>query len=116
MLQSAFLMAVFRLKVKSFFHLNLILIHNAVNSDLLVTDTSIMEKTKAITTKLDGEEFILLQSLLKLAGLCDTGGEAKQAIIGGKVTVDGVIETRRGKKIKAEQIVIFAGQKIKVEA
>lgn len=70
---------------------------------------------KMITTKLEGEEFILLQSLLKLAGLCDTGGEAKQAIVGGLVTVDGVVETRRGKKIKAGQIVTYAGQKIKVE-
>ncbi len=69
-----------------------------------------------ITTKLEGEEFILLQSLLKLAGVCDTGGEAKQAIVGGLVTVDGVIETRRGKKIKAGQIITFANKKIKVEA
>ncbi len=74
-----------------------------------------MEKAKMIITKLDGEEFILLQSLLKLAGLCDTGGEAKQAIVGGKVFVDGIIEIRRGKKIKAGQIVTFAGQKVKVE-
>lgn len=69
-----------------------------------------------ITTKLEGEEFILLQSLLKLAGLCDTGGEAKQAIIGGQVTVDGVVETRRGKKITAGQVVVYSGKKIKVEA
>ncbi len=69
-----------------------------------------------ITTKLEGEEFILLQSLLKLAGVCDTGGEAKQAIVGGLVTVDGVIETRRGKKIKAGQIITYANKKIKVEA
>ncbi len=75
-----------------------------------------MEKFKMITTKLEGEEFILLQSLLKLAGVCDTGGEAKQAIVGGLVTVDGVIETRRGKKIKAGQIITFANKKIKVEA
>ena len=69
-----------------------------------------------IKTKLEGEEFILLQSLLKLAGVCDTGGEAKQAIIGGLVTVDGVIETRRGKKIKPGQVVAFGSQKISVEA
>ena len=75
-----------------------------------------MEKFKMITTKLEGEEFILLQSLLKLAGVCDTGGEAKQAIVGGLVTVDGVIETRRGKQIKAGQIITFANKKIKVEA
>lgn len=69
-----------------------------------------------ISIKLEGEEFILLQSLLKLAGVCDTGGEAKQAITGGLVTVDGVVETRRGKKIKAGQIITFANKKIKVEA
>ncbi len=69
-----------------------------------------------IKTKLEDEEFILLQSLLKLAGVCDTGGEAKQAIIGGLVTVDGVIETRRGKKIKPGQVVAFGNQKISVEA
>ena len=79
-------------------------------------DKITMEKTKMISTKLDGEEFILLQSLLKLAGLCETGGEAKQAIVGGLVTVDGVVETRRGKKIMAGQVVIYSGKKIKVEA
>ena len=69
-----------------------------------------------IKTKLEGEEFILLQSLLKLAGVCDTGGEAKQAIVNGEVTVDGIIETRRGKKIKPGQVVAFGNQKISVEA
>ena len=64
--------------------------------------------------QLDGEEFILLQSLLKVSGLCDTGGGAKNAILDGKVTVDGEVETRRGKKIRAGQVVAFAGKKITV--
>lgn len=64
--------------------------------------------------KLDGEEFILLQSLLKLSGLCDTGGDAKVAITDGKVKVDGVIETRRGKKIRSGQNVFFKGTTINV--
>ena len=66
--------------------------------------------------KLDGEEFILLQALLKVSGLCDSGGEAKAAITGGKVTVDGEVEIRRGKKIRSGQIVSFAGQTIKITA
>ena len=64
--------------------------------------------------KLDGEEFILLQSLLKLGGLCDTGGDAKNAIKDGQVTVDGEIETRRGKKIRAGQVVSFDGKTLTV--
>lgn len=64
--------------------------------------------------KLDGEEFILLQSLLQVGGLCDTGGEAKIAITQGKVKVDGVIETRRGKKIRAGQSVFFKGTILKI--
>lgn len=64
--------------------------------------------------KLDGEEFILLQALLKTSGLCDTGGAAKIAITTGKVSVDGQIEIRRGKKIRSGQIVSFDGKKITV--
>lgn len=64
--------------------------------------------------KLEGEEFILLQALLKASGLCDTGGEAKAAIVDGEVKVDGEVETRRGKKIRDGQVVIFGGKTIKV--
>ena len=64
--------------------------------------------------KLDGEEFILLQSLLKFSGICDTGGEAKAIITEGLVKVDGVVETRRGKKIRAGQVVFYKGLTVKV--
>ncbi|MBY0554052.1 RNA-binding S4 domain-containing protein [bacterium] len=64
--------------------------------------------------KLDGEEFILLQSLLKYSGLCDTGGEAKAIITDGKVKVNGEVETRRGKKIRAGQVVFYNGLTVKV--
>lgn len=43
-------------------------------------------------------EFIKLQDLLKLAGLCDTGGMAKMLIQNGNVTVNGEVCTMRGKK------------------
>ena len=64
--------------------------------------------------QLEGEEFITLQSLLKVSGLADTGGAAKLAIAAGEVSVDGEPETRRGKKIRSGQIVRWAGQEIRV--
>lgn len=64
--------------------------------------------------RLDGQDFILLQSLLQVAGLCNTGGEAKLLIVEGDVTVDDEIETRRGRKIRAGQRVSCAGVTIEV--
>ena len=64
--------------------------------------------------RLDGQEFILLQSLLQVAGVCNTGGEAKLLIVEGDVEVDDEIETRRGKKIRAGQRVSCAGVSIEV--
>lgn len=43
-------------------------------------------------------EFIKLDSLLKLTGLC-SGGEAKQIIQAGLVSVNGEVCTQRGKKV-----------------
>lgn len=53
-----------------------------------------VEKVK-ITT-----EFIKLDALLKFAGMCDTGGFAKELVQGGKVRVNGEVCTMRGKKIR----------------
>lgn len=66
--------------------------------------------------KLEGEEFITLQSLLKASGLSDSGGAAKVAITSGQVLVDGETEIRRGKKIRSGQKVSYAGKEIKVLA
>lgn len=62
------------------------------------------------------DEFITLQSLLKAAGLSDSGGAAKVAITAGEVMVDGAVEIQRGKKIRAGQTVSFAGKEIRVVA
>lgn len=43
--------------------------------------------------------FIKLDSLLKYAGLTETGGNAKEVIAEGRITVNGEICTARGKKI-----------------
>ena len=44
-------------------------------------------------------EFIKLDSLLKYAAVVQTGADAKFFISEGLVFVDGVVETRRGRKI-----------------
>ncbi|HVK60344.1 MAG TPA: RNA-binding S4 domain-containing protein [Bdellovibrionales bacterium] len=64
--------------------------------------------------KLEGEEYIELQALLKVCGLCDTGGAAKHAIVEGQVRVDGEVETRRGRKIRAGQTVTLENNKVTV--
>ncbi|WP_315344910.1 S4 domain-containing protein YaaA [Leptotrichia wadei] len=59
-------------------------------------------------------EFIKLDQLLKWANLTGSGVEAKMFIQNGEVKVNGVVETRRGKKIYDGDIVEFAGEKITV--
>lgn len=48
-------------------------------------------------------EFIELNQLLKLAGLCDSGGAGKQLVASGAVRVDGAVELRKTAKIRAGQ-------------
>lgn len=55
-------------------------------------------------------EFIKLEGLLKFAGVVETGGEAKLAIQGGEVTVNGEVCTMRGKKIRPGDRVELGGQ------
>lgn len=55
-------------------------------------------------------EFIRLDALLKFAGVAMSGGEAKQAILEGYLTVNGVVCTQRGKKIRPGDIVVVAQQ------
>ncbi|HSD18297.1 MAG TPA: RNA-binding S4 domain-containing protein [Thermomonas sp.] len=48
-------------------------------------------------------DFVELNQLLKLAGLCDSGGAGKQLVASGVVQVDGAIELRKTAKIRAGQ-------------
>ena len=68
------------------------------------------------TFNLDGHEFIELHNLLKITGLVSSGGMAKNLIGDGQVMVDGEVELRKRKKIRAGEMVEFAGEQIKVEA
>lgn len=54
-------------------------------------------------------EYIQLDQALKLAGLVGSGGEAKAAIQGGSVLVNGATETRRGRKLRPQDVIEFDG-------
>lgn len=60
-------------------------------------------------------EYIKLEALLKFAGLCGTGGEAKNVIQDGLVQVNGEACLMRGKKIRAEDTVSYAGKTLRVQ-
>ena len=61
------------------------------------------------------DDFIKLGQLLKAADMVQTGGEAKELILDGQVTVNGEIETRRGKKIFPGDVVACLGRELTVE-
>lgn len=63
---------------------------------------------------LDGHDWIELHNLLKVTGLCDSGGLAKAEIDSGRVRVDGSVERRKRCKIRAGQLVEYAGERIRV--
>ena len=62
------------------------------------------------------KEPVDLFRLLKFEGLASSGGEAKQIVSAGLVTVNGAIETRMRKKIISGDIIGFAGQEFRVAA
>lgn len=59
-------------------------------------------------------EFIKLDQFLKLADVASTGGHAKFLIQEGLVKVNGEIETRRGKKLRPNDVIEVEGNKIKI--
>jgi ribosome-associated protein len=69
---------------------------------------------KLLEFQVQGNAFVELDNLLKLTGLCDTGGMAKAAIADGRVKIDGTVELRRRCKVRAGQTVEFSGQTIAV--
>ncbi|GAB3883319.1 RNA-binding S4 domain-containing protein [Kibdelosporangium lantanae] len=60
------------------------------------------------------DESIRLGQFLKLAGLADNGGHAKELIEAEEVTVNGRLETRRGRQLRSGDVVAIAGEKARV--
>ena len=60
------------------------------------------------------DEFIKLGQALKAANLVEDGVEAKYVIQDGLVTVNGEVDTRRGRKLYDGDVVAYDGQEIKI--
>ena len=50
-------------------------------------------------------DHVELNQLLKLAGVCDSGGAGKALVASGAVSVDGAVELRKTCKIRAGSLV-----------
>ena len=61
-------------------------------------------------------EIVQLNQLLKLTGLCDSGGAGKALVAGGGVSVDGSVELRKTCKIRVGQVVRLGDVRITVVA
>lgn len=59
-------------------------------------------------------DHIELNQLLKLVGACNSGGEGKQLVAQGLVSVDGAVELRKTCKIRAGQVVSMDGFEVRV--
>jgi ribosome-associated protein len=66
-----------------------------------------------VTFDLTGE-FVELNQLLKLSGLCDSGGAGKNLVATGVVSVDGKKELRKTAKIRDGQVVGIGDVRISV--
>lgn len=61
-------------------------------------------------------EYVELNQLLKLAGVCDSGGAGKAIVASGEVAVDGKQELRKTCKVRAGQVVTLGDIRIRVVA
>jgi ribosome-associated protein len=57
---------------------------------------------------------IRLGQLLQVAGIVDSGGEAKALLAERQVSVNGEPETRRGRQLRAGDLIAAAGQEVRV--
>lgn len=61
-----------------------------------------------------GGDSIRLGQFLKFAGVLDTGGDVKEAIIDGYVSVNGEVDRRRGRQLQLGDVVTFEGRSVRV--
>ncbi|GAB87601.1 RNA-binding S4 domain-containing protein [Gordonia rubripertincta] len=60
------------------------------------------------------DDSIRLGQFLKLANLIESGAEAKEVIADGLVTVNGEVETRRGRQLILGDVVEVGGMSVRV--
>lgn len=59
---------------------------------------------------------IRLGQLLKLANLVDSGSDAKFLLVGGEVSVNGEVETRRGRQLREGDVVALGDASVRIVA
>lgn len=69
--------------------------------------------TQSIDFELE-RDYIELNQLLKVIGICDSGGAGKALVASGAVAVDGVTELRKTCKIRSGQVVTLEDVEIHV--
>ena len=76
-----------------------------------------VKDSKNMVFELDeGEEYIELISLLKYMNIASTGGQAKMMVENNEVMVDGILESRKRRKVKSGMVVTTtSGYKIDVK-
>jgi ribosome-associated protein len=60
------------------------------------------------------ENMIRLGQLLKLSGLAESGAEARALVQDGLVSVNGEVETRRGRQLHRGDLVAVDGERVRV--
>ena len=70
---------------------------------------------QSLSFSLEGE-YVELNQLLKLVGLCESGGAGKAIVASGDVSVDGEQELRKTAKIRAGQMVSVGDVQISVKS
>lgn len=66
------------------------------------------------TFELNDHEYIELNKLLKITGMCSSGGIAKVMIADGRVKVNDKVELRRRCKITAGQTIEYEGKQLQI--
>jgi ribosome-associated protein len=79
----------------------------------LLPEYETRKPVQKLSFTLEGE-YIELNQLLKLVGICDSGGAGKMLVAQGNVSVDGQIELRKTCKIRAGQVVSLGDVRIQV--
>ena len=59
-------------------------------------------------------EFIKLDAALKFASVVESGGEAKEAVQEGLVTVNGEVCTMRGKKLRPGDVFAYQDRQFEI--
>jgi ribosome-associated protein len=62
------------------------------------------------------DDMIRLGQFLKLAGLAEDGAQAKAMVEDGDVTVNGRVDTRRGRQLHDGDVVTHAGRSVRLVA